>query len=240
MTRMLTPGMNVNPLDYLVSLLSLGRRRLSPTEYRYARWSFAQNGEDVFLLSQYVDPSYAGFFVDVGAHDPIRFSNTALLSKRGWRGINIDPVPHVIRRFRKARPRDINLELAISDRSGEQEFMLYREPAFNGLRGWGWSASGRADSPEAIGSIKVRTARLDEVLGEHCPANQVIDVLSVDCEGHDEVVLGSNDWSRFRPRFVLAEDFNEDQASAIMRCMQDRQYRPVTRLGWTRVFQRID
>lgn len=74
MSRMLTPGMNVNPLDYLVSLLSLGRRRLSPTEYRYARWSFAQNGEDVFLLSQYVDPSYAGFFVDVGAHDPIRFS----------------------------------------------------------------------------------------------------------------------------------------------------------------------
>jgi len=236
---MLTPGMNVNPLDYLVSLLSLGRRRLSPTEYRYARWSFAQNGEDVFLLSQYADPSYAGFFVDVGAHDPIRFSNTALLSKRGWRGINIDPVPHVIRRFRKVRPRDINLELAISDRSGEQELMLYREPAFNGLRGWGWSASDRADSPESIGSIKVRTARLDEVLGEHCPANQVIDVLSVDCEGHDEVVLASNDWNRFRPWFVLVEDFRDDQESTILQSMQAHGYRSVTRLGWTRVFKRI-
>ncbi len=106
--------------------------------------------------------------------------------------------------------------------------MLYREPAFNGLRGYGWSASGRADSPESIGSIKVRTARLNEVLGERCPANPVIDVLSVDCEGHDEVVLSSNDWSQFRPRFVLAEDFNEDQGSVIMRFMQDRQYRPVT------------
>jgi hypothetical protein len=30
--------------------------------------------------------------------------------------------------------------------------------------------------------------------------------MSVHVEGMDEVVLASNDWSRFRPLFVLAED----------------------------------
>jgi hypothetical protein len=47
--------------------------------------------------------------------------------------------------------------------------------------------------------------RLDAVLDRHLLAGQAIDFLSVDTEGFDLRVLRSNDWTRYRPRWVLTE-----------------------------------
>ena len=52
-------------------------------------------------------------FIDVGAHHPMRFSNTYLFYKKKWKGINIDPLPGSMKLFNKLRPRDINLELGV-------------------------------------------------------------------------------------------------------------------------------
>jgi hypothetical protein len=43
------------------------------------------------------------------------------------------------------------------------------------------------------------------LLTRYLPVDQQIDFLSVDVEGKDEEVLRSNDWNRYRPRFILAE-----------------------------------
>ena len=53
-----------------------------------------------------------------------------------------------------------------------------------------------------------------DILGEHLPANTAIDFLSVDVEGWDLEVLKSNDWTRFRPRVVLAEQFGSSIGEA--------------------------
>lgn len=52
-----------------------------------------------------------GFYVDVGAHHPMRFSNTYFFYRMGWSGINIDAMPGSMKEFKKYRRRDINLEL---------------------------------------------------------------------------------------------------------------------------------
>src|ERR1700733_13651528 len=78
--------------------------------------SHSQEGEDRVLASLLLKahggilPS-SGFYVDVGAHDPFRFSNTYFFYRRGWSGINIDAMPGSMRRFISHRPRDLNLEL---------------------------------------------------------------------------------------------------------------------------------
>ena len=54
--------------------------------------SYSQEGEDMILRRIFGDKRL-GFYVDVGAHDPRRFSNTYYFYKRGWRGINIEPRP---------------------------------------------------------------------------------------------------------------------------------------------------
>src|SRR3954469_14517353 len=92
--------------------------------------NYAQEGEDQLLL-RLVDGRESGFYVDVGAHDPRRFSNTCVFYNKGWRGINIDPNPQVIRKFDCERPGDINLCCGISDSKGEMKYFEISDPALN-------------------------------------------------------------------------------------------------------------
>ena len=60
----------------------------------------------------------SGFYIDVGAHDPLIDSVTKAFYDRGWRGINVEPVPESHRRVSAERTRDINLCVGCSDRRG--------------------------------------------------------------------------------------------------------------------------
>lgn len=71
--------------------------------------------------------------MDVGAHHPKRFSNTHYFYKKGWRGINIDAMPGGMRLFRKIRPKDINLEIAISDKKRVLTYYVFNDHALNGF-----------------------------------------------------------------------------------------------------------
>ena len=43
---------------------------------------------------------------------------------KGWRGINIEPQPGKIELFKKDRPDDINLQLAVGERKEKLLFIL--------------------------------------------------------------------------------------------------------------------
>ena len=66
--------------------------------------SYAENHEDV-LLERCFKGSTEGFFIDVGAWEPVDQSVTNHFSSRGWRGINVEPVPEYFARLQAARPR---------------------------------------------------------------------------------------------------------------------------------------
>jgi hypothetical protein len=51
------------------------------------------------ILRRIFESRGAGFYVDVGAHHPRRYSNTNYFYKRGWKGINIEPNPDALRIF---------------------------------------------------------------------------------------------------------------------------------------------
>jgi FkbM family methyltransferase len=162
--------------------------------------SYAQNFEDVVLDRVFRDTE-TGFYVDVGAHDPDVCSVTRHFYERGWRGINIEP-GLVFDRLAAARPRDVNLQLAASDRAGE--VLFYEFPGADGLAGLS------PDVPEPFRPLAgrrfartVRAAPLRDILAEHAPP--AIDFLSIDVEGHEREVLLGNDWGRYRPRVVLVE-----------------------------------
>jgi len=52
----------------------------------YALKSYSQEGEDM-ILRRIFERQSTGFYVDVGAHHPKRFSNTYFFYKKGWSGI---------------------------------------------------------------------------------------------------------------------------------------------------------
>ena len=80
----------------------------------YKRYALSQEGEDLILARIY-EHKPEGFYVDVGALHPVRFSNTYFFYRQGWRGINIGAMPGSMKAFQHQRPRDINVEAAISD-----------------------------------------------------------------------------------------------------------------------------
>jgi FkbM family methyltransferase len=194
------------------SILEVMRRALEKLD-PFINLAYSQDGEDM-VLRRLFERQRSGFYVDVGAHHPYRFSNTCYFYRRGWRGINIDPNPDGIEAFRRARPADINVCLGVSDTAGDLAFHLFNEPALNTFDAA--LAMERARLPDywLIETKNVPVRRLDDLLNEYLPRDQKIDFLSIDVEGRDLSVLRSNDWNKFRPVLLLVEA-HERTVSAI-------------------------
>jgi FkbM family methyltransferase len=170
---------------------------------RFVTKSYGQEGEDLILKSLF-SKQKKGFFVDVGAHHPIRFSNTFLLYKLGWTGINLDAMPGSMNLFNKWRRKDLNLEIAISDTDSILKYYAFKEPALNGFS-VDLSEDRIRSGDELAFTKEIKTRTLASVLDQYVPPGTRIDVLSVDVEGHDLQVLRSNDWGKYRPTVLLVE-----------------------------------
>ncbi len=182
----------------------------------YLNKIYSQEGEDI-ILSEFFTNRKAGFYVDVGAHHPKRFSNTYLFYKKGWRGINIDAMPGSMKAFRRIRPRDINLELGISGKEGEMTYYMFDEPAINGFSKDISEDRDKNSNFRIIKKEKIRTYPLSVVLEKYLPKDEKISFMSVDVEGLDLMVLRSNNWKKFSPEIVLVECIEE----SLERIMKD-------------------
>ncbi len=169
--------------------------------------SWSQEGEDR-ILARFFERHDPGFYVDVGAHHPWRFSNTALLHSRGWHGINIDALPGSMAPFRRARPGDVNLEVGVAEAAGQARFFVFNEPALNTFDAE-TAKKHSAGQWRVAREVEVPLLPLRDILARHLPEGRKIDLLTVDAEGRDLQVLRSNDWERFRPRVVLAESLGQ-------------------------------
>ena len=167
--------------------------------------SYSQEGEDL-IVGRLFDRVQKGFFVDVGAHHPFRFSNTWLLYRRGWRGINIDATPGAMEGFRHWRPEDVNIECLVSTDPRPRPYYLHDEPALNTMSE-DLVRRRAVESPQyrMRETIMLDAKPLSAILEKHVPDGQNIDFLNVDVEGHDLDVLQSNDWTKFRPQVIAAE-----------------------------------
>jgi FkbM family methyltransferase len=165
--------------------------------------SYAQNQEDVVLARALHPDDRGGFWVDVGAGDPVLDSVTAAFAERGWRGVNVEPLPWEHERLCAARPADTNLRVALGATAGLGK--LFVEPAEN--RGASTMVAELAERYRADGEdfipIEVPIWTLAQVVADHVAGP--VDFLKVDVEGFEREVLAGADWSSFRPRVVVME-----------------------------------
>lgn len=205
-----------------------------------SRPCYAQDGEDL-ILDRLLEGQSVGFYVDVGAHHPVRFSNTYLFYLRGWRGINIDAEPGSMRSFNRYRQRDLNIECGVASQQGILSYYRFDEPALNTFNEAEAKLKNRPPY-HLIEQIDVEVRRLDELLDEYLPSKQEIDFLSIDAEGMDLEVLQSNNWKKFRPRFVLAETLRTNMLSLtecpVVQFLCDVGYTPVSKAYNTSFFER--
>jgi FkbM family methyltransferase len=173
--------------------------------------SYAQNAEDV-LLRRVFGGQASGFYVDVGANHPVHNSVTKSFYDRGWCGINCEP-GSTFPCLEHARPRDVCLNVAVSNRQGTQTF--YEVAGVSGLSTLD-PALARAyeEGGRVLRSWVVPVRTLAAVCAEH--VKQPIDFLSIDAENSELQVLEGADWVRFRPRVVVVEANHPDRWEPIL------------------------
>ncbi len=173
------------------------------------RAAFSQEGEDL-VLESFLYQRKTGFYVDVGAHHPSRYSNTYFFYRKGWRGINIDAAADAMEAFRRQRPDDINLVAAVGHPGTQRELTIFDEGAVTTLSAEFADRVRDEMGFQIVRSEKVQPESLAAILDQHLPSGQKITFLTVDVEGLDLEVLQSNAWERYRPAMVLAEHHGEN------------------------------
>lgn len=208
---------------------------------RAAKSHWSQYGEDCVLAS-WLSDRRNGFYVDVGAYHPTKGSNTHLLRRRGWRGINIDLDEAKILAFRLLRPGDLSIVAAVSDRAVVRH--VYTDKWYSTRATLSAEIADGADAGEFSRTREVTTTTLTAILDASTFRDRPIDLLNVDVEGEDVNVLRGLDFSRYRPALILVErlstDIDEILASDLHRLLAGLGYRFANWVGYTLFYRRIE
>jgi FkbM family methyltransferase len=164
--------------------------------------SYAQNFEDI-MLWRALGAQPKGFYIDIGAWLPDRDSVTRAFYERGWHGINVEPNASVFAEIERARPRDVNLRVAVSDAPGRANMHFLNNPGLSTLDA---SIARKHIADGLVADVQeVKLTTLAELWREYVPDGQEVHFLKVDVEGLETAVLRGNDWEKNRPWVLVVE-----------------------------------
>ena len=181
-------------------------------------------GEDL-IISDLTKNIKNGFYVDAGCYHPLHLSNTYLLYKRSWNGINIDISEFSIKLFNYLRPNDVNINSAVSNM--EKEISFYYQKKLSQL-----STIKKEISNERMqGNIKekkIKSLKLNSILNQSKFKNRQIDFLNIDVEGADFEVLKSLDFTIYEPKIICIEIMEKNIfESEIYNFLKDLNYKKI-------------
>jgi FkbM family methyltransferase len=172
-----------------------------------------------------------GFYVDVGANHPSKLSNTFKLYKLGMRGIAIEPNPVMCRVYERFRPHDVCLcaGLGLTD-----DLQRLKITTYHGLSTFSTdSVSGPVSNTRYVPVTTLK--RVLEAV--RLPGRPYFALLSIDCEGWDELVLRGNDWERQRPMYIITEFWSPESRHKTTTYLSKQQYELEEVIGCNLVFR---
>ena len=165
-------------------------------KYNYftKKYTYSQFGEDITIKNFF--GNFIGTYVDIGCYHPIKYSNTALLHKQGWCGVNIDLNKTSIALFNVCRKNDINIIACLSDK--KEEVDVYIDSEFSALNSM-HSENQRKFNLKNLKKIKFQTNIFPELVKDN------FDFLNIDCEGNDLKILKTIDLNKYTPKLINIE-----------------------------------
>ena len=168
---------------------------------KYAKKSYSISNVDLVIDRMFANID-KGIYVDVGCNHPIKFNNTYLLYRRGWRGINIDFDSKSINEFKKYRPKDYSVEKIVSNDEEIKDIYIYhKRSAINTLSKD--LVNYRKNKPKEI--AKGKSTTLGKIIDESPFKGEKINLISIDIENHEYEVLKNFDFGKYKIDVIVTE-----------------------------------
>ena len=153
---------------------------------------YSQFGEDDYLVKHFFENRRSGTYLEVGAMDGRKFSNTLLLSDRGWTGILIEANPSMAALLYKNRRNDRCFNYAVAKHRGTILFSASNHEAC-GAVDTVISPEMREKRHRKSEKITVACAPLKDII--NASSQPSIDFWSLDVEGSELECLETFDWN---------------------------------------------
>jgi FkbM family methyltransferase len=190
--------------------------------------NFSQLGQDYWVLSK-TNNKNKGYFVEFGASDGVKLSNTYVLEKYfDWDGILCEPNPTHYESLLKNRNCTVSAKCVYHESEKFLPFLCVNGPLTNLLSSLKQYSNGdhHAEARKDCNEILVETITLNELL-ENNNAPSKIDYLSVDTEGGEYEILNSLNWEKYEISLITVEHNFTSQREKI--------YNLLTSMGYERV-----
>ena len=195
------------------------------------RKTYSQSKEDLFI-SNFFKNKKRGFYLDIGAYHPIKFSNTQLLYNMGWNGMNIDLNQVSIDCFKIIRKRDINIKAAISNKI--QKKKIYSNFFFhptNSLIENHFKKHNEYFSKKNISYVI--TKRVANLISRR------IDFLNIDVEGLDLKVIKDLNLKKLRPGLICVEMLNNNEKKEYVNYLKKFSYKLIKKIKSNLFFSKV-
>jgi FkbM family methyltransferase len=200
---------------------------------------YSQLGQDKFV-DDFLNQKENGFFVEVGAHDGSKFSNTKFFEEsRNWSGICIEPGPNEFNKLNSTR-KSININACVSNYNGESEFTYvqgYSNPLSGLTESYDERHAERIEKEIATHGgekslIRTPVITLETVFDMHNVHN--VDFCSIDTEGSELNVLKSINFEKVSINILIIENnFNETYNQDYLK---EKGYSFHRKINWDDVF----
>ncbi len=204
------------------------------------RSKYSQWGEDLVII-EFFKNKKNGIYFDIGCFHPVMYSNTCLLYKKGWRGINIDINPVSLDLFKILRPADFNFCTTLDE--NKKDFKIFYDHSFSPANTLDetYYKKIRNKSIKDISIKMVKSKTVDEILNLAKVTN--VDFLNIDVEGMDFRMLIQLIPNKIKPKLISIETHNVDGSKSqdcdkINDFLNNSSYRILKRVGPSTLFHK--
>lgn len=216
-------------LDFLKSLAAYKGELQLYKILENLNYSSSQIFQEIIVLSL-TDFKEDGYFVEFGAADGIKYSNTYLLEKKfGWNGILAEPALVWQNELSNNRNTNIDFDCVWHSTNEKLKFWELSDALLSGVS----SSLSNSKIEKLVNTKKeytVTTVSLIDLLDRYS-APKKIDYLSIDTEGTEFQIMQNFDFDKFEFSFITIEhSFSKDR---------DKIYNLLISNGYKRVLENI-
>jgi len=204
----------------------------------WSTFSDITKGNPEFSLINLI--KYDGYFVDIGAHDGVSFSNSKFFEELGWKGVCIEPNPQTFNELENNRNSSTQCIMkAISNKKSTENFTSIQnvdnknKDGINMLSGltdkFDIKAKENINKLKNDPNYKVSEIKLETDLFSNLNPHKEIDYLSVDTEGNELEILKSINFDEYNIKTMTIEN-NTYNSNLILDYLTSKNYTYVARL----------